>query len=264
MPTVLPSPEVSAPPQSEGLEDPATKERAEQIISTFENSTTTIQYDYAENLDDGRGITAGRAGFTSGTDDLLEVVKLYEKTTQNPNNALKGYLPALEKVDGTDSTKGLGGFIKAWERTSHDDPALNAAQDTVYDELYFNPAMQHAKELGLHSAIAQLAVVDTDVQHGDSDNPSDPEYEDSLTALLDKAGPVVNGDEEAWTTKFLGIRKNDLLHPHNAETADDWRDSVDRVNALMSLVKTNPNLQAPVVWTVYGDSFTLVKKPQTK
>jgi chitosanase len=63
----------------QGLQNPAAKHRAEQIISSFENSTTVIQYGYAENLHDGRGITAGRAGFTSGTDDLLAVVQLYLK-----------------------------------------------------------------------------------------------------------------------------------------------------------------------------------------
>jgi hypothetical protein len=36
-----------------------------QITSTFENSTLELQYDYVENIGDGRGITAGRAGFTS-------------------------------------------------------------------------------------------------------------------------------------------------------------------------------------------------------
>ena len=54
----------------------ATKHRAEQIISSFENSTTEIQYAYAEDIGDGRGITAGRAGFTSRTHDLLQVVDL--------------------------------------------------------------------------------------------------------------------------------------------------------------------------------------------
>src|SRR4051794_21747519 len=44
---------------------------AEAITSVFENSTTELQYGYSVELDDGRGVTAGRAGFTSGTGDLV-------------------------------------------------------------------------------------------------------------------------------------------------------------------------------------------------
>ena len=42
--------------------------------------------------------------------------------------------------DGS-STKGLNGFEDAWSTTSRTDPRLNAAQDAIYDELYFRPAM---------------------------------------------------------------------------------------------------------------------------
>ena len=42
------------------------KHRADQLISIFENGIPEIQYGYAEDLDDGRGITAGRAGFCTG------------------------------------------------------------------------------------------------------------------------------------------------------------------------------------------------------
>ena len=42
----------------------------DSITSCFENSTKTIQYGYVEALNDGRGYTAGKAGFTTGTGDL--------------------------------------------------------------------------------------------------------------------------------------------------------------------------------------------------
>src|SRR5215211_2285536 len=41
--------------------DAERKARAAQITSTFENATLELQYDYAENIGDGRGLTAGRA-----------------------------------------------------------------------------------------------------------------------------------------------------------------------------------------------------------
>src|SRR6185437_9800653 len=51
--------------------------RIEQLTTVFENSTTTFRYDYVEDLGDGRGYTAGRVGFCTGTGDLLDVVERY-------------------------------------------------------------------------------------------------------------------------------------------------------------------------------------------
>src|SRR5687767_7600966 len=65
-------------------EDAERKTHAAQITSTFENATVKLQYDYAENIGDGRGITAGRAGFTSATGDLLLLVRRY--TEMKPDN----------------------------------------------------------------------------------------------------------------------------------------------------------------------------------
>src|SRR5579862_8416717 len=59
----------SAKKESEVLTS-AQRRRADQIISVFENDTIELQYGYTEELDDGRGLTAGRAGFTTATGDL--------------------------------------------------------------------------------------------------------------------------------------------------------------------------------------------------
>src|SRR3954462_1554546 len=128
------------------LVDAERKLRAAQIISTFENSTLELQYDYVENIGDERGITAGRAGFTSATGDLLLVVRRYVET--KPDNVLTPYVPALEAVNGTDSVTGLGGFADAWAEVA-EDPDFRKLQDELVDELYFTPAMTMAADLGI-------------------------------------------------------------------------------------------------------------------
>src|SRR4051794_14695077 len=120
------APSASAGPG--GLEDPARRRVAEAIISSFENSTTELPYAAVQRLDDGRGITAGRAGFTSGTHDLLLVVQRYQALAGGAT-ALSTYLPALRAIDaqaqeggdGSDTT-GLDGFEDAWRSTSRTDP----------------------------------------------------------------------------------------------------------------------------------------------
>jgi len=245
--------ELAAVEAGPGLADPQTKLRAARIISSFENSTVDIQYDYAEDIGDGRGITAGRAGFTSGTGDLLEVVRRYAQ--QRPGSALAEYVPALEADNGTESTAGLDGFTGVWAQTSRTDPLLDQIQDQVSDELYFDPAMRRAQQLGVTSALGQLIIWDTIVQHGEGDDP------DGLPAIQNEVvtryGPVA-GNEAAWLTDFLQVRRAHLQNPADPETRDAWRDSVSRVDALESLVKAgNLELRPPLGWDVYGDHFTL-------
>ena len=141
------------------LADPARLRTAEAVTSSFENSSTELPYASAQDIGDGRGITAGRAGFTSGTHDLLLVVRRYEESAGGDPTPLTGYLPALTAIDaavtaggdGGDTT-GLEGFPAAWRQASQTDPRLNRAQDDVYRRLYFDPAMAQARRIGMTSA----------------------------------------------------------------------------------------------------------------
>lgn len=116
--------------------DGAQKHRCEQYTSIFENDTTDLQYAYCENIHDGRGFTAGRAGFTTGTSDGYEVVKKY--TAHHANNPLAKFLPELEKLthSGSGSVSHLSGYCNAWKEAAKD-AAFRKVQDEVSDELYF-------------------------------------------------------------------------------------------------------------------------------
>jgi len=252
-----PAPTVSDHPiGSAGLTDPQTKLRAARVISTFENSTTDIQYGYAEDIADGRGITAGLVGFTSRTGDLYEVVGCY--AGQRPDSALAGYLPALQKVNGSDSTEGLDGFPDVWKQTSQTDPLLNQIQDQVADELYFRPAMTRAQQLGIRSALGQLIIWDTIVQHGGGDPDEDPDGLPAISNEVVAQYGTIAGNEAAWLADFLRVRRAHLLDPADASTQDAWRGSVSRVDALQSILDAgNLDLRPPLAWDVYGDHFTL-------
>src|SRR3954471_12495129 len=102
-----------------GLSAPAEKEIAMQLVSSAENSSLDwrAQYRYIEDIHDGRGYTAGIIGFCSGTGDMLEVVRAYAK--KRPHSRLAAFLPALRRVNGTDSHRGLGHpFVRAWRRAA--------------------------------------------------------------------------------------------------------------------------------------------------
>lgn len=245
-----PAPQVSAP-----VSEARQREIEDRIVSTFENSTTTIQYASIVNIQDGRGYTAGRAGFTSGTGDMLLVVEEYATTA--PSNGLAPFLPALRSVNGTDSVKGLDGIVQAW-KTACLDPLFIATQDAVNERLYRQPSRQLVSELGARLPLTKLAVYEAGIQHGYGTDF------DSVTRIAARATVAAAGtpnsgvDEKKWLQAFLTERRKDLLNPANKATAAGWAASVSRADAIQSIYNSgNFNLDQPIRITVYGDTFSI-------
>jgi chitosanase len=260
---VIGRPDSATPPVSSGsgtytaAEEPDVDHVIAQLVSVFENGTPEIQYAYIENLHDGRGYTAGRAGFCTGCGDLLTVVQSY--TAQVPDNPLAGYLPALTRLAAAsdDSTNGLGGFERAW-RSAADDPVFRQAQDRVTDDLYGAPARKLAQDNGVRSALGLAILVDTAIQQGTDNDP------DGLPAMVRKTNAEVGGtpgggvDETKWLQGFLETRRNTLENPSSSATGEVWRESVGRVDALRALLDAgNLDLTTPFTINPFGDPQTI-------
>lgn len=233
------------------------RRRVDQLISTFENSTTEIDYAYAENIGDGRGVTAGRAGFTTATCDAAQVIRVY--AGEVPDNDLARFLPELDRLcdEDSDDTSGLpeADYITAWTSAASDE-AFRAAQDEVVDAEYYRPAMAIADQLGLRTAVARAELYDTGLQHGIGDDP------DGLPALVarttERVGTPVDAGESPWLDAFFDVRIEDLTNPANEATAEEWRESTDRVACLRSIADSgNVDLDGPIACTVYGDQFSI-------
>ena len=232
------------------LDDPTRKDIAMQLVSSAENSTLNwrAQYAYIEDIGDGRGYTGGIIGFCSGTGDMLEVVTAY--TAKVPGNPLAAYLPALRAVNGTDSHAGLGaGFVAAWKNAAAD-AAFQAAQDAERDRVYFNPAVAQAKADGLR-ALGQFAYYDAMVMHGPGNDASS--FGGIRKAALAKAKtPAQGGDETAYLNAFLDARKAAML----TEEAHSDTSRVDTEQRVF-LTAGNLDLNPPLAWKTYGDSYTI-------
>jgi len=233
------------------------RKTADEIISIFENDTTTIQYDYVENLSDGRGITAGRVGFTSATGDMLEVIKRY--TAIVPNNSLAVYIPRLEELslneDG--STTGLEGLEKEWKLNANKQ-IFRDIQDEIVDEWYFEPATEYAKKLGAKLPLTLLNLYDAIIQQGGGDDP------DGLQAMIDKTTMNVGGtmkdgiDEKIWLLEFMRVRKETLEHPNNKVTQEGWSESVGRGDTLLELYNNDKfYLELPIEIDTWGTIHVL-------
>ncbi|MET9291410.1 chitosanase [Streptomyces sp. NPDC003077] len=233
---------------AKGLDDPAKKEIAMKLVSSAENSSLDwkAQYGYIEDIKDGRGYTGGIIGFTSGTHDMLELVELY--TQRKPGNVLAKYLPALRKVDGTDSHAGLDpNYTKDWKKAAQD-PVFQQAQNDERDRVYFNPAVKQGKADGI-GVLGQFAYYDAIVMHGDGSDKAS--FSNIRKRALAKAKtPAQGGDEKTYLNAFLDAR----VWAMKQEEAHEDTSRVDTAQRVF-LKKGNLNLDPPLDWKVYGDSY---------
>ena len=232
------------------LTDAHKKDIAMQLVSSAENSSLDwrAQFGYIEDIGDDRGYTGGIIGFCSGTSDMLELVEYY--TQVKPSNGLASFLPALRAVNGTDSHAGLGSaFTRAWKAAAAD-TVFQAAQEHERDRVYFTPAVTQAKADGLR-ALGQFAYYDAIVMHGPGE---DPVSFGGIrkTAMAKARTPAQGGNETAYLNAFLDARKAAML----TEEAHSDTTRVDTEQRVF-LQAGNLDLNPPLTWKVYGDSYTI-------
>jgi len=252
-PTSLPTPpptSTGAHTPGTGLDDPRKKETAMELVSSAENSSLDwrAQYKYIEDIHDGRGYTGGIIGFCSGTGDMLEVVQRY--TALEPGNVLAKFLNALKADNGSATHNGLDpNFKKDWA-TAAADPKFQQAQNDERDAEYFTPAVSQAKADGL-GALGQFIYYDAMVMHGPGSDPLS--FGGIRAAALRKAkAPSQGGDEGTYLNAFLDAR---IV----AMKADPSHQDTSRVDTEQRVfVKANNfDLDTPLHWSVYGDSYTI-------
>ncbi|RPE39267.1 chitosanase [Streptomyces sp. Ag109_O5-1] len=243
----LPSAEAA---DATGLADPVKKDIAMRLVSSAENSSLNwkAQYKYIEDIGDGRGYTGGIIGFCSGTGDMLTLVELY--TEWDADNPLAKYLPALRMVNGTDSHEGLDpGFPAAWRKAAKT-AAFHRAQRHERDRVYFTPAVARAKKDGL-GTLGQFVYYDAMVMHGPGTDAV------SFGGIRNRARrhaatPADGGGQRKYLNAFLDARvwamKQEAAH----------RD-VSRVETAQRvfLKAGNLDLDTPLKWKVYGDSYEI-------
>jgi hypothetical protein len=104
---------------------------------------------------------------------------------------------------------------------------------------YYQPSQQMADALGLQYALSRAFLYDTIIQHGGGDDG------DSLAAIVNRTNTELGGspaervDETIWLPAVISERREDLLHPDNAATADQWAQSTDRTDVYAQLVATS-------------------------
>ena len=228
------------PPNAEPASDADLVRRIKAISNVFEVGGPEPDYGYVEDLGDGRGYTVTQYGFCTYNNEVAQVIDRYTEFV--PDTDLKRFLAHLPPL--STGKQALTGFPAAWQKEIKGSQYLAVACDEEADELYVRPALKAATAAGVQSAVGKSILYDTWLQHGASSDP------DSLTEILkrasDETGGVDGSSETDFLRTFLAIRKAVLREPANRETREVWRASASRVDALLRLLDSNPDLAPPI------------------
>lgn len=227
------------------------------LTNIAENSQIEFDYNYAEDIDDGRGITFGIIGFTSGTYDGTILISHIKEL--DPQNYLVKYLPAFQAIDKlphpdgkTENIKGLSSFIKDW-RAHGNEEKVRQAQIEKLKELYWNPTIKKANELGVKYALTVAELYDICVNHGADGDQNDKGLQQLVDETNKKIGSIRSGvDEKKWLNELYNVRKAYM------KSDPTWVEAIDRVEMHRRILNTgNLNLMTPLAVKCYGDSFTI-------
>ena len=229
-----------------------------QMTTTSENSQTAPDWDYAANIGDGRGITFGFCGFTTGTYDGNEFIKYY--TTLNSSNVLKKYITALDAIDAgahdndgcSDNVTGLNNFI-ADVRVAARDPMFVTAQMNQYNHDDWLPAYSQWVSTGSKNNLTLAFIVDMCVRHGAGGSDGSLAIINTATSSL--GGNVRSGKSETAFLNELFVAREAALRGDNAGQPDNDN---DRCNGYKLVLSTgNVKMVCPYGFEAYGDPFTI-------
>lgn len=208
-----------------------------KLVSIAENSSINWQkqINYIENINDGRGYTISIVGFCTGTGDFIQVLR--EIQNLDKNHILVKFIPLVEKVDGTDSVKGLESLPSTMNNIGINDRIFNQAMWNIIYKLYWGPALEFCKKHNINSQLSHYTVYDTILNFGD----------------LEKFKNITETNESKFLTKFLQIKENEIIK--DSTLGDSKNNRVDMQKSL--LTKQNFNLTKPIKVSCYNDNYTI-------
>ncbi|KAJ2237125.1 hypothetical protein IWW45_001243 [Coemansia sp. RSA 485] len=199
---------------------------------------------------DGRGITAGIAGFCTGTGDAWEMIKIYHQLSGGTDD-FSPMDSILEKYanSNSDSQAGLEDYCKVFADLGKNDAKFRQAQDKIRDETYLAPSQKLADQVGLKLSISQGQMYDTGLMHGPGDDP------DGLASIIKETSEsftsnqtgdsgstlTINGnqvDEIVWLKKFLEVRSDHLTNPRDPENqgGNYWAQTLYRIESYQNAI----------------------------
>lgn len=223
---------------------PAQKHVIDAILSLNETGKlpSTAAYSTVTVLSDGAGISYGKHQSTDRSGSLDAIIHRY----CDKGGPLAAKLtPFFDELAANESAKVNPKALPPWVKDlkvllaeAGRDPLMQAAQDEVFDENYWTPAVQKCSAMGLVTALAHLAVYDTCIQSGAG-------RVDALRNTFAAVPPSRGGDGKVWVKAFVEARRKWLQSSTNPLVVK----SAYRCDAILGLVSAgNWNLDTPLTY----------------
>lgn len=248
---VVPVPESYASEEEEvDVFSPGVISTINDILAIFETGRvlSTAAYASLGVLADGAGFSYGIHQSTDKSGTLDAILLRYIDLGGSKSDGVSALLDRMV----TNQTVGLPpiAYRESWPQWAKDaahlleslgaDPIMRAAQDQIFDEQYWRPAVAQCASMCLELPLSYLVVYDTCVQSGQSGVAR-------IRRLFGPVPPSSGGDEREWTKAYVKARRGWLASYPNAAV----QRSVYRMDAVQAIIDDdNWTLEPPL--TVRG------------
>jgi chitosanase len=221
---------------------PDQKKVIDCILSIFETGRipSPDSYKTCTILPDGAGISYGKHQATDAGGNLDKIVQLYI----DKGGALgPKLLPFLSRLASNDTAKVDSKKIPVWAnnlmsilKEAGGDSIMQASQDEIFDSAYWLPAVAHAQNAGLKTALGHLVIYDTCIHSG-------PGGVANIRAKFPEPSPSRGGDEKKWIYAYIAARREWLA----SSPKPIVQGTVYRMDSLKSIADSgNWDLVAPL------------------
>lgn len=213
---------------------PTQKKTAQSIINIFETGSVLGDYGNVTLIAGDTGhLTYGRSQTTLGSGNLHLLIREY---VNNPGAKFGNALaPFLSRFESRDLSLDREQYLHNIMRASADDPVMRETQDVFFDERYWKPASNSARQLGISTPLGIAVIYDSTV-HG-----SGKLIRDRTNARF---GTISNRGEKEWIKAYVRTRR-DWLSTHSNPALHS---TVYRMDAFQRLVDLNLwGLELPLV-----------------
>ncbi len=214
------------------------KNLLEKVINVFESGSAAGNYSAIAIFNDGpndiKQLTYGRSQ-TTEYGNLRELVQNYSVSGGTYSKKLK---PFVEKIGKTPLTNDLV-FIDLLKKAGKEDLIMHTVQDRFFDNRYYQPAINWAKNNGFILPLSGLVIYDSFVHSGS--------VLSSIRKMFPESSPNNGGNEIEWTTAYVNARHTWLAnHPREAVRKTTYRtqcfkNEIKRGNWILNVIPINVN-----------------------
>lgn len=216
-----------------------------KIIEVFETGKISSNYGEVTILSDGAGISYGKSQATDKSGTLDAIIFRYIDLGGIFSKSLEQYLEALQDdltttVDPKNPPAWVVNLMSILKSAGDLDLKMKMAQDQIFDEHYWQPAVSQCNAMKLVHPLSYAIVYDTCIHSG-------PGGVNRIRKLFPESPPSSGGDEKKWADAYVRSRRAWLASSSNSVV----RKTVYRQDAFLGMIK-NDNWELDKSITILG------------